>query len=484
MKPFQAVGTRRSGIRTWPAIPIVLCIVVALHSSPVFGQDGSGRIQGITDVWQADHPPKTLSPTETREFLLGELLNIQICNLDGWIIDQLKHNRLDPAAYDVATSESNAVLEVKNLKDNGTLSEDAIGLVQGITWKILNRLYPVIDGISFPKAQRLAWEWVPVPKGSQDTIYQCRFLLEHDSTDLDVWQKWQDKCLSGRMPILTMAYIEKEGEMPRQLPTLINTGTGTMSKPFEVRLYSQTLFWLCLATISIVMTLLSILALQSDMLRDTNQPLNPDGRYPWSLSKAQMAFWFVMVTGSFLFLWMVTSRLDVLNEQALWLIGIGSGTALGTAALANSQRDEPAIRQAAIKFGVRATMRWKALKAEVLQKIKDLDGKLSNPALDDAGRAAIESELADWRKQEIFFRRSWVGCILNDWLTEDGVVSFHRFQMLAWTLALGLVFAVRVLSDLRMPEFDVTVLALMGISAGTYLGFKLPMTKPGTVQSA
>jgi len=34
-----------------------------------------------------------------------------------------------------------------------------------------------------------------------------------------------------------------------------------------------------------------------------------------------------------------------------------------------------------------------------------------------------------------------------------------------------------VLWDLTMPEFSATMLALMGISSGTYIGFKLPMRK-------
>ena len=44
--------------------------------------------------------------------------------------------------------------------------------------------------------------------------------------------------------------------------------------------------------------------------------------------------------------------------------------------------------------------------------------------------------------------------------------------MLAWTAILGLVFVYSVWERLAMPEFSATLLSLMGISAGTYLGFK------------
>ena len=40
--------------------------------------------------------------------------------------------------------------------------------------------------------------------------------------------------------------------------------------------------------------------------------------------------------------------------------------------------------------------------------------------------------------------------------------------------AIGQDFIGRVIDTLTMPTFDATLLALMGISSGTYIGFKLP----------
>jgi hypothetical protein len=74
---------------------------------------------------------------------------------------------------------------------------------------------------------------------------------------------------------------------------------------------------------------------------------------------------------------------------------------------------------------------------------------------------------------------------LMDILSDDAapgtrrIITFHRFQIVVWTLVLGMVFVSNVLSDLVMPTFDSSVLLLMGISSGTYLGFKLPIgSKP------
>lgn len=53
-------------------------------------------------------------------------------------------------------------------------------------------------------------------------------------------------------------------------------------------------------------------------------------------------------------------------------------------------------------------------------------------------------------------------------------LSFHCLQVVIWTLILGLVFAFSVVQALSMPEFPETLLLLMGISNGLYLGMKIP----------
>lgn len=61
-----------------------------------------------------------------------------------------------------------------------------------------------------------------------------------------------------------------------------------------------------------------------------------------------------------------------------------------------------------------------------------------------------------------------------DILSDVNGVSFYRFQLVAWTFVLGVVFLHHVFRYLEMPDFDEYLLALLGISAGTYLGYKLP----------
>jgi hypothetical protein len=63
---------------------------------------------------------------------------------------------------------------------------------------------------------------------------------------------------------------------------------------------------------------------------------------------------------------------------------------------------------------------------------------------------------------------------LIDLLRDGDGISFHRFQIVVWTIVLGVIFVRAVAIDLTMPEFDTTLLGLMGLSSGTYIGFKFP----------
>ena len=63
---------------------------------------------------------------------------------------------------------------------------------------------------------------------------------------------------------------------------------------------------------------------------------------------------------------------------------------------------------------------------------------------------------------------------LRDVLSDERGISIHRFQLFVWTLVLGVIFCVVVYGSLEMPQFSSTMLGLMGISSGTYLGLKMP----------
>ena len=87
--------------------------------------------------------------------------------------------------------------------------------------------------------------------------------------------------------------------------------------------------------------------------------------------------------------------------------------------------------------------------------------------------ARLKRELKRWRSAH---RTQLLLDLLSEQDTSGGehrVITFHRFQIVVWTLILGVVFVSEVLTKLAMPAFDATLLVLMGISSGTYLGFRV-----------
>lgn len=58
-------------------------------------------------------------------------------------------------------------------------------------------------------------------------------------------------------------------------------------------------------------------------------------------------------------------------------------------------------------------------------------------------------------------------------VSDDMGISVHRFQIAMWALVLAAIFVLSVYNTLAMPVFSGMLLGLMGISAGTYLGFKV-----------
>jgi hypothetical protein len=194
-----------------------------------------------------------------------------------------------------------------------------------------------------------------------------------------------------------------------------------------------------------------------------------------------MAFWFMIVVGSFLLIWLITGASDIITASTLALIGIASGTALGAAAIDAGKQQGPSSTLADL------TAQQQALQAD----IATLDSQIAaipppaNLAVLQQTRAdkqatltKVTSDLAT-AKNAVAPTQKSEGFIM-DVLTDANGISFHRFQMFIWTFVLALLFAYAVWNRLAMPAFPATLLALQGISAGTYLGFKIPETQtPG-----
>jgi hypothetical protein len=136
---------------------------------------------------------------------------------------------------------------------------------------------------------------------------------------------------------------------------------------------------------------------------------------PYSLSSFQMAFWFFLVIAAYVFIWLICDELNTITDSVLGLTGIGAATAVG-ARLVNQKT--PGTDAPTVSHG-----------------------------------------------------------FVSDVISDASGVSLHRLQMFVWTLVLGVIFLASVYNDLAMPEFSATLLGLMGISSGTYLGMKTAVSR-------
>ena len=175
----------------------------------------------------------------------------------------------------------------------------------------------------------------------------------------------------------------------------------------------------------------------SNVLKSPEPDAN--GRYGYSLSRTQAAFWMFITTMSFVFIWVVTSDLATLNASVLALIGISSGTYLSAALLE-----------------------------------KPIDKKVS-PATNPVSPITVEPmKLGNAQKAVNRIRNiRFIGQFLGDILSDEKGISVPRFQIFVWTIVLGIIFVVSVVNELSMPEFNGTLLGLMAISSATYVGAKM-----------
>ena len=161
-------------------------------------------------------------------------------------------------------------------------------------------------------------------------------------------------------------------------------------------------------------------------------------------------------------------------------MGISAATALG-AVLIDSAGGDAALTQAASDrlalLAAHENAQQNLATAQAIAAAAPTDA-VAQKTLADASAAAavVDAKLLAVNKQlnrvaTVPQTRGFFRDILSD---STGTVGLHRFQIVVWTTVLGIIFLVSVVTELSMPEFSATLLATMGISAGTYLGFKFP----------
>jgi hypothetical protein len=285
------------------------------------------------------------------------------------------------------------------------------------------------------------------------------FMLEPDSPNSPDWKAWAAIVDASRQSSNNKLTISVA-----QGSQVFESNAVTTVMPYPKYWYYLVALLVCL------LAALWILAWRTTLLRYTvGADPNAPQTAPFSLGLCQMAFWFFLAIAAYVYICASTLQIHIPMGSVLGLLGISATTGLAASAVdtrktstANKQKNDLLVEQDVLK-----------------DRIADLQSATPAPG------SASEKELLD-KKSRVATVNASIAKLpaapnvsksegpLKDILNDGDGISFHRFQIAVWTLVLGGVFVWGVYRNMSMPEFDASLLTLMGISSGTYVGFKFP----------
>lgn len=224
---------------------------------------------------------------------------------------------------------------------------------------------------------------------------------------------------------------------------------------------------------ALLLVALVLLAWRTTLLRYTSgAAVNLKNQAPFSLGLVQMAFWFYLAIAAYVYICVSTLQIHIPMGSVLGLLGISATTGLAAVAVdtgknvnAKSQKNALLAEQAALNARTEEIQTAGVVQGSAAET--ELSDKKSRLAQVNAEVAHLPPELPAAPGKDFF----------DDILSDGDGISFHRFQIFVWTIVLGSVFVWGVYRNMAMPEFDASLLTLMGISSGTYVGFKIPEPK-------
>ena len=462
----------------WFVIALGIFIIVAASAhgqTPVFIQDsvsseeaGPSRIKAIK-CWKEGATERGGATGCLAE--IGYVVSLEVGNLAGWL-EKLKTDKV------ITSGETGDAL----------VSEQLPNLRLFIGGHLMRTLQPT----EYTKDDPAWYPADPVQKKAAPGRSWLEFILKRDAANKLSRADWEPVLRTpGISPKMDLAVGIYDGNRNTAHVMALPVGADTAAPQLEFHL--RRISWDAWTVVGLILLVGAIigflyLLLRSGIVRDTTCGVREDGLPPLSLGRCQMAFWFFLVIGAFYFLWLITGHgdTDTINSTILILIGISAGTALGSAIVSkNESETDDAKKEAAkaaypnkIKAAQEALAAAKADRKKIDPKdkaalaTKDAEIKAQTIEVEREVKG-LKDDLKDWRADNR-------GQLLMDLLSEEDanagqgrVITFHRFQIVVWTLILGTVFVSEVFTKLAMPVFDTTLLTLMGISSGTYLGFKV-----------
>jgi hypothetical protein len=306
------------------------------------------------------------------------------------------------------------------------------------------------------------------------------FSLQRNSKNDSFWKGLMGGVVGMHVPVvISLGERAGDGQVARQ--TIMGSPVTAASFEFEV-----IGLWRLVAVLLSVIAVVGLVwghARTRTTLRDSYLPQIKPSLQTYSLARWQMAFWFTLIFAAFVCLFVVLWDTNTITSQALALMGISGTTALAAVEI-DSLKDSPAD---AANRGLQALgLKTYADVQRVQQEIDSRKAELADeskhgkrtPSPTDERRKQLQFEIQDREnilrtyavKIQPFLTQGW----FKDITTDINGTTIHRLQAVCWTLVLGVVFVITVYRTLAMPEFNGTLLTLMGISSAGYVGFKFP----------
>lgn len=242
---------------------------------------------------------------------------------------------------------------------------------------------------------------------------------------------------------------------------------------FNLVIFKSGTIIIFLIGLSVLLLITIFLGVKTSMLREPGLIPVVTYKKPYSLALTQLAFWSFLVIASYFAIFIVTGEFPPITGSVLILIGISSGTALGSVLINYTKYSDAENKDNHIS----------AEKTVLKLRLEEIDEQLNHKIKPvNAEELKNEMEMKKIRYYELSKTQPMIPGDISrkskgfwkDLLSDSNGISLYRFQIAIWTLIIGFIFIIDVYNTLSMPQFDNTLLALMGISSGTYLGFKIP----------
>lgn len=349
-------------------------------------------------------------------------------------------------AFAAAAGHAQSIKELREVGDSGELMPAG-----KVTTRLGGHIGVIVDSATpiDPSKVTLLLNGRPIP-GLKDTIYREKdkvliFHLVRTSENAEAWRPILASPSLGSRPVSLSLSLEKPGDKPQDKPTTVMI-SATPEASFGMVLFTGWSLFFGLLMLGLVVAAVWLGAVKSGMLKDRRLPQLPPNLQTYSLGRTQMAFWFALIFGSYVFLYFLLRDFNTMTSQALMLMGISGATALFASVVDKAKETDPiAVANAELRA-------------------KGINGHEDVPKL-----SAADKKFWD-EKTKPFVTKGWY----TDLTTDQSGAALHRLQVVFWTLLLGFIFLSELYRTLKMPEFSDVLLALMAVTSAGYVGFKYP----------